>query len=110
MLKSVAINARMAGRDGHVQHNTRRNQRERCAAPVKSHTTKDSLQQCQISSENVKEHAPPLARAHVETGVEVHNTGDVDDRAASGGCGVSSCSESSFYIPGVCSITDAFLA
>jgi len=40
---------------------------------------------------NVKEHAPPLAGAHVETGVEVHVTGDVADRAASGGCCVSSC-------------------
>ena len=28
---------------------------------------------------NVKEHAPPLAGASVETGVEVHVTGDVDD-------------------------------
>jgi hypothetical protein len=53
MLESVVINARMVGRDGHVKHNTRRNPRERYAAPVKSHTTKDSLQQCQISSENV---------------------------------------------------------
>ena len=41
---------------------------------------------------NVKEHAPPLAGASDETGVEVHVTGDVDDRAASGGCCVSSCS------------------
>ena len=40
---------------------------------------------------NVKEHAPPLAGAHVETGVGVHDTGDVDDKAASGGCCVSSC-------------------
>ena len=36
--------------------------------------------------ENVKEHAPPLAGASVETGMEVHVTGDVDDKAASGGC------------------------
>jgi len=42
--------------------------------------------------QNVKEHAPPLAGAHIETGVEVHITGDVDDRAASGGCCVSTCS------------------
>jgi hypothetical protein len=35
---------------------------------------------------NVKEHAPPLARASVETGKRVHITGDVADRAASGGC------------------------
>ena len=41
---------------------------------------------------NVKEHAPPLAGAHVETGGRVHITGDVVDRAASGGCCVSSCS------------------
>jgi len=40
---------------------------------------------------NVKEHAPPLAGAHVETGEKVHITGDIDDRAASGGCCVSSC-------------------
>ena len=33
---------------------------------------------------NVKEHATPLAGAGVETGVGVHATGDVDDRAASG--------------------------
>jgi len=49
----VVINARMVGRDGHVQHNTRRNPRERYAAPVKSHTTRDFRQQCQIFSENV---------------------------------------------------------
>jgi len=36
--------------------------------------------------QNVKEHAPPLAGAHVETGVDVHDTQDVDDSAASGGC------------------------
>jgi hypothetical protein len=41
---------------------------------------------------NVKEHATPLAGASVEMGVEVHTTGDVADRAASGGCCVSSCS------------------
>ena len=40
---------------------------------------------------NVKEHAPPLATTSVETGVKVHDTGDVDDKAASGGCSVSSC-------------------
>ena len=40
---------------------------------------------------NVKEHAPPLAGASVETGDGVHNTGYVDDKAASGGCCVSSC-------------------
>ena len=40
---------------------------------------------------NVKEHAPPLARAHVETGKMVHITNDVDDKAASGGCCVSTC-------------------
>ena len=39
---------------------------------------------------NVKEHAPPLAGASVETEDGVHNTGDVDDKAASGGCCVSS--------------------
>ena len=41
---------------------------------------------------NVKEHATPLAGAGVETGLGVHATGDVDDKAASGGCCVSSCS------------------
>ena len=41
---------------------------------------------------NVKEHATPLAGAGVETGVEVHTTGDVADKAASGGCCGSSCS------------------
>jgi hypothetical protein len=35
---------------------------------------------------NVEEHATPLAGAGVETGVEVHATGDVPDKAASGGC------------------------
>ena len=35
---------------------------------------------------NVKEHATPLAGASVERGVEVDVTGDVDNRAASGGC------------------------
>jgi hypothetical protein len=46
----------------------------------------------EIILENVKEHAPPLAGASVETGVDVHTTGDVADRVASGGCCVSSCS------------------
>jgi len=41
---------------------------------------------------NVQEHATPLAGASVETGVEVHFTGDVADSAASGGCCVSTCS------------------
>jgi hypothetical protein len=40
---------------------------------------------------NVKEHATPLAGASVETGVEVHVTGDVADKAASGGCCASAC-------------------
>ena len=44
---------------------------------------------------NVKEHATPLAGAGVETGLEVHTTGDVAGSAASGGCCVSSCSASS---------------
>lgn len=44
---------------------------------------------------NVKEHAPPLAGASVETGIEVHTPGDVYDKAASGGCCVSTCSTSS---------------
>lgn len=35
---------------------------------------------------NVKEHATPLAGASIETGLEVHVTSDVADRAASGGC------------------------
>jgi hypothetical protein len=34
----------------------------------------------------VKEHATPLAGAGVETGLEVHATSDVADKAASGGC------------------------
>lgn len=37
-----------------------------------------------------QEHAPPLARASVETGVEFHTAGDVVYKAASGGCCVSS--------------------
>jgi hypothetical protein len=45
----------------------------------------------EISWENVKEHATPLAGAGVETGVEVHTTGDVADKAASGGCCASAC-------------------
>jgi hypothetical protein len=35
---------------------------------------------------NVKEHATPLAGAGVETGGGVYATGDVADKAASGGC------------------------
>ena len=35
---------------------------------------------------NVKELATPLAGASVEAGFKVHITGDVFDRAASGGC------------------------
>ncbi len=41
---------------------------------------------------NIKEHAPPLAGAGVETGMEVHTTGGAVDKAASGGCCASSCS------------------
>jgi len=44
---------------------------------------------------NVKEHAPPPAGAHSETGVEVQTTLDSADKAAGGGCRVSPCSESS---------------
>jgi len=91
MLESVVINARMLGRDGHVQHNTGRNPRERYAAPVKSHTTKDSRQQCQISSENVKEHATLSAGASVDHGVKVETTKDHVNRAADRGCCVSTC-------------------
>lgn len=43
---------------------------------------------------NVQEHATPLAEAVVERGVEVHVTGDVENRAASVGCFVWSCSAS----------------
>jgi len=46
----------------------------------------DDCRKFHFSLENVQEHAPPLAGAHVETGEKVHVTGDVDDRAASGGC------------------------
>ena len=35
---------------------------------------------------NAQEHATSLAGAGAETGVEVHDTGDVADSAASGGC------------------------
>jgi hypothetical protein len=45
--------------------------------------------------QNVKEHATPLAGAGVETGVEVHDTDDSADNAASGGCSASPCSASS---------------
>ena len=45
---------------------------------------------------NVQELATPLAGASVETGVEVHITGDVADRAASGGCPASPCSVSDY--------------
>lgn len=51
-------------------------------------------------SANVKEHAPPLAGAHVVTGVEVHDTGDVDDKAASSGCCGSSVSASWICVKG----------
>jgi hypothetical protein len=47
------------------------------------------------SRHNVKEHAPPPAGAHSETGVEVQATQDSADKAAGGGCRVSPCSESS---------------
>lgn len=47
---------------------------------------------------NVQELATPLAGASVETGVEVHITGDVADRAASGGCPASPCSALSSVI------------
>jgi len=47
------------------------------------------------SQTNVQEHATPLAGADVETGEKVHVTGDVADRAASGGCCVSTCCASS---------------
>ena len=43
---------------------------------------------------NVQEHATPLAGASVERGVEVHVTGEVENRAASGGCCASPCSPS----------------
>jgi hypothetical protein len=45
---------------------------------------------------NVKEHAPPPAGAHSETGVEVQTAPDSADKAAGGGCRDSSCSLSSF--------------
>lgn len=51
------------------------------------------------SEANVQEHATPLARAHAEHGVEVQDTGEVENRAASGGCGASPCS--AFVILGV---------
>jgi hypothetical protein len=38
------------------------------------------------SMANVQEHATQLAGAGVETGMESHTTGDVADKAASGGC------------------------
>ena len=44
-----------------------------------------------------QEHAPPLAGTSVETGMEVHVTGHVDDEAASGSCCVSSCSLGLFW-------------
>ena len=43
-----------------------------------------------IFSAERQEDAPPLAGASAETGDGVHNTGDVDDKAASGSCCVSS--------------------
>jgi len=45
----------------------------------------------EISLSNVKEHAPPLAGASVRRGVRVVVTEDHVNRAASGGCCVSSC-------------------
>jgi hypothetical protein len=50
---------------------------------------------------NVQELATPLARASVETGVKVNITGDVFDRAASGGCPASPCSASSITLAGL---------
>ena len=44
-----------------------------------------------IFSDNVKEHAPPLAGASVGRGVRVVVKLDHVNRAASGGCCVSSC-------------------
>jgi hypothetical protein len=46
----------------------------------------------QLELQNVQELATPLAGASVETGVGVHDTGDVADKAASGGCPASPCS------------------
>jgi len=40
---------------------------------------------------NVNEHEPPLTGASVETGVKVHIAVDVADKAAGGGCLVSTC-------------------
>lgn len=58
-----------------------------------------------ISEPNVKEHAPPLAEVSFETAVEVHITGDVYDRVASGDCNVSTCSaRSSFALRLICRI------
>jgi len=59
-------------------------------------TKKLAIESGVISLPNVKEHAPPIAGAHVETGEKVHITGDVADRAASGGCCGSPCSASGF--------------
>ena len=42
---------------------------------------------------NVKEHAPPPAGAHSETGVEVQTKQDSADKAAGGGCCASPCSD-----------------
>jgi hypothetical protein len=50
-----------------------------------------------IFLQNVQEHATPLAGASVEHGVEVHVTGEVENRAASGGCCDSACSASLFF-------------
>ena len=48
--------------------------------------------------ENVKEHAPSLARASVGRGVKIGITLDHVNRAASDGCCVSSCSLSVFLM------------
>jgi len=74
--------------DSHKPENTSRDDHRVCRRECRNG---DGVGLASISLENVKEHAPPLAGAHVETGVEVHDTGDVADRAASGGCCVSSC-------------------
>jgi len=49
-----------------------------------------------ISSTNVPEHAPLSAGACVDNGVDVETTGEHENRAADGGCRVSTCSDSSF--------------
>jgi hypothetical protein len=55
-----------------------------CRRPHQRPASPNPKTNCPLMRAERQEHAPPLAGAHVVTGFEVHDTGDVDDKAASG--------------------------